>query len=95
MPRDSLNDLLRSWKHDPPSRPEFPAEVWARIDRLRTKDAARSFYRWALPLAASIALAFGVGSAMRQSRQEHDDRMAADLVRSVDPLQMTAHSHAP
>ena len=92
---DPLSDLLKTWRHEPPAEPRFNAGVWARIDAGRKESPAASFYRWALPLAACLAVVLGVGSAMRESRQEHADRMAAAYVRTVDPLQMTARQHAP
>ena len=93
--RDPLPDLLKTWRHEPPAEPRFNAEVWARIAASRKDSNVVSFYRWALPLAACLAVALGVGSGIRESRQQHTERMAASYVRTVDPLQMTAHRHAP
>ncbi len=69
--------------------------MWSRIEAGRTDANVFSFYRWALPLAACLAVVLGVGTALRESRQQHTDRMAAAYVRTVDPLQMTAHRHTP
>ena len=92
---DPLSDLLKTWRHEPPPEPRFQAGVWSRIDAGRQESGTALFYRWALPLAACFAVIVGVGSALHETRQKHADRMAAAYVRSVDPLQMTAHSHAP
>ena len=92
---DPLSNLLKSWRHEPSAEARFNAGVWARIAAGRKDSNIVSFYRWALPLAASLALLLGAGSAVREIRQQHVDRMAAAYVRTVDPLQMTGHQHAP
>lgn len=93
--RDPLSDLLKTWRPEPPAAPRFNAGVWSRIESSRKASGAISFYRWALPLAASLAIVLGVSTAQWNSRQQHTERMAAAYVRTVDPLQMTAHRHAP
>lgn len=85
MPPDPLSQLLQAWRHESPEAPRFNAGVWARLEADR---ANRVFFRWALPLAASVALCFGVGSAWRDSHRQHAEQMAAAYVRTVDPLQM-------
>lgn len=92
---DPLSDLLKTWRHEPPAEPRFNAGVWARIEAGRKESTSVSFYRWALPLAACLAVILGATSGLLESRQKHADRMAASYVRTVDPLQMTAHQHAP
>ena len=92
---DPLSSLLKSWRHEPPAEPRFNAGVWSRIEAGRRESGAASFYRWALPLAACLAMVLGAGTALKESRRQHTDRMAAAYVRTVDPLQMTAHHHAP
>lgn len=92
---DPLSDLLKSWRHEPPEAPRFNAGVWARIEAGRKESNLVSFYRWALPLAASVALLLGVGSGIFEARQKHADRMAAAYVRTVDPLQMTMPAPRP
>ncbi len=92
---DPLSDLLKTWRHEPPAEPRFKAGVWTRIETGREKSRTAAFYRWALPLAACLAVVLGVGSAMLEVRQKHTDRMAAAYVRTVDPLQMMAHQSAP
>lgn len=94
-PPDPLSNLLKSWRHEPPAAPRFNAEVWARIEAGRRAPDGGSFYRWALPLAASLAVLVGAASALMESRQQHAERMAATFVRSVDPFQMTGHHHQP
>jgi hypothetical protein len=93
--RDPLSTLLKSWRHEPPSEPRFNSGVWARIEAGRRESGALSFYRWALPLAACLAVVLGAGTALRESRRQHTDRMAAAYVRNVDPLQMPPYPHSP
>ncbi len=93
--RDPLSDLLKSWRHEPPASPRFNAGVWARLASVREQTNPAYFYRWALPLAASVALALGVGSAVQVVRHQHVDQMAAAYARSVDPLQMTRPASRP
>jgi len=93
--QDPLSDLLKSWRHQPSAEPRFNAGVWTRIEAGRKESNVLSFYRWALPLAASLALLLGVGSAVLEVRQRHADRMAAAYVRTVDPLQMSMPAPRP
>lgn len=91
---DPMSDLLQSWRHQPASAPEFQLGVWAKIEAARgSRSSHGGLFRWALPLAASLAIAAGVGSALRESRQQHRERMAAAYVQSIDPFQM--HGHQP
>ena len=92
---DPLSDLLKSWRHQPSGEPRFNTGVWTRIEAGRKESNVVSFYRWALPLAASLALLLGVSAAMVQTRQKQADRMAAAYVRTVDPLQMTMPAPLP
>lgn len=92
---DSLNSLLRRWRHDPAPAPQFASGVWARIESARRDERVVVAFRWALPLAASLALIAGIGFAQLQTRREHAERMADTYVRNVDPLLMVADaSHA-
>lgn len=91
MSQDSLTALLRRWKHEPAAQPEFAAGVWARIEAARREDRTVVAFRWALPLAASLALVAGVGAARIEARRAHAERMADTYVRTVDPIQMVAH----
>jgi hypothetical protein len=92
---DPLSNLLKTWRHKPSAEPRFSAGVWARIEARRQDSGAAFFYRWALPLAASLAVILGVGSGLQEARQKHTEQMAAAYVRTVDAVQMTAHHHAP
>lgn len=93
-PPDPLSSVLQTWRHEPPASPHFNPSVWARIEAHRSRSTSPTiFSRWALPLAASIALLAGASAGFYQADQQHDNRMAAALVRSVDPLQMSAHHH--
>lgn len=92
---DPLSDLLKSWRHEPPEAPRFNAGVWARLAAARPESNLVSFYRWALPLAASVALILGVGSAVLEAHHKHDQQMAAAYARTVDPLQMTTPASRP
>ena len=92
---DPLSDLLKSWRHEPPAAPRFNAGVWARLASVREETSLLPFYRWALPLAASVALLLGIGSAVQVARHQHADQMAAAYARSVDPLQMTMPASHP
>ena len=92
---DPLSNLLKSWRHEPPAEPRFSAGVWMRIEAGRKESNVVAFYRWALPLVASLALLLGVGSAMLEVRHKHADRMAAAYVRTVDPLQMSMPAPRP
>ena len=88
---DSLRTLLRRWRHEPAPAPEFAAGVWARLDAARRDDRVVVAFRWALPLAASLALVLGIGAARVEIRRAHAERMADTYVRTVDPVQMVAH----
>lgn len=94
---DPLNSLLRRWRHDPAPAPDFAAGVWARIESARRDEHVVVAFRWALPLAASLALVAGIGFAQQQTRREHAEHMADTYVRNVDPLLMIAdadhHAH--
>lgn len=86
---DPLSKTLQSWQHQPEANPEFNLEVWARVHTAgNQRSASVAFYRWALPIAASLALAAGIGSAVREGQQEHRERMASAYAQSIDPLQM-------
>lgn len=87
---DSLNLLLRRWRHDPAPAPDFAGRVWARIEAQRGREPGVIAYRWALPLAASLALIAGIGLAHQQVQREHAERMADTYVRTVDPILIVA-----
>jgi hypothetical protein len=88
-PPDPLSDLLRAWRHEPPEAPGFQSGVWARLNAGRELSRFDSLQRWALPLAAGLALLAGTGAAVREAHRRDTDRMAAAFVRTVDPLQMS------
>ena len=105
-----LSRVLASWRYEPPAAPRFHAGVWARIEAAREAPwGAAAFiatrlgipaqaFRWALPLGASLVLAFaallGASAGTVYSAVTKNDRMAAAYVQSIDPLQMTAtHPH--
>jgi hypothetical protein len=106
----NLSRVLRSWEHEPRPAPRFNAEVWARIEAAREAPWAAAaviarglgipaqYFRWALPLGASIVLALaatlGAGAGYLQTARTQADRMAAAYVQAIDPLQMTA-PHQP
>ena len=95
-PPDPLSSVLGTWQHEPPAVPTFNADVWTRIEAARQAAAPASFTRWLLPLAASFALVAGASAGFYRADQQYDERMAATLVRSVDPLQMAGtHQHSP
>lgn len=89
---DSLRALLRRWQHTPAPAPDFAAGVWSRIEAARRDERVVVAFRWALPLAASLAVFLGVGAARAQTRKAHSERMADYYVRTVDPVQMTDHA---
>ncbi len=96
MPTDSLTTLLRRWNHDPAIAPGFSAGVWARIDAARRDQRVVVAFRWALPLAASVALLLGMGAARAEVKRDHAEVMAAYYVRTIDPVQITSHAgHHP
>ncbi len=102
----NLTRVLKSWEHEPRPAPRFNAEVWTRIEAAREAPwtaaaiIARSlglpaqYFRWALPLGASIVLALaatlGAGVGILQTSRQQTDRMAAAYVQTIDPLQMSA-----
>lgn len=90
-PTDPLRTLLRRWEHQPAPVPDFAAGVWAKIEAARRDERAAVVFRWALPIAASLALFLGAGAAREQARRAHAEQMADFYVRTVDPLQMTGH----
>lgn len=89
---DSLSALLRRWRHEPAPAPEFELGVWNRIAAARHDERAVVVFRWALPLAASLALFVGIGAARLEARRAHAERMAEFYVRTIDPVQMVAHN---
>lgn len=95
MSHDSLTALLRRWKHEPAAQPEFAVGVWARIEAARRNERTVVAFRWALPLAASLALFLGIGAARFEARRTHAERMADSYVRTVDPVLMVAQHHSP
>jgi hypothetical protein len=105
---DSLSPLLKTWRHQPPDARGFNRGVWSRLQANSAPKESGVFGRllhfpiagasWAMPVAASFALllslAAGSGAALAYESLTHDDRMAAEYARSIDPLQMSApHSH--
>lgn len=93
---DPLSSLLRRWRHDPAPAPDFAAGVWSRIEASQRPERVVIPFRWALSLAASLALIAGIGFAQLQTRREHTERMADTYVRNVDPILMVAHTgHSP
>lgn len=91
---DSLRSLLRRWQHTPAPAPDFATGVWARIEAVRHDERAILAFRWALPIAASLALFLGIAAARNQARQEHSARMADSYIRTVDPIQQVGHHHS-
>ncbi|MDP1581548.1 MAG: hypothetical protein Q8M02_14860 [Candidatus Didemnitutus sp.] len=89
-PTDSLSSLLQRWHHAPAPAPEFTVGVWSRIEASRGERLQSAFFRWALPLAASVALLLGVSVARIEAKREHADTMAAYYMRTIDPVQITA-----
>jgi len=101
-----LSEVLKSWRHATPAAPRFNAGVWARIEAARTEPwtlaaflATRlgipaQEFRWALPVAATLALVFavaaGAGAGVLHTRLTENDRMASAYVQTIDPLQMTS-----
>ncbi len=101
-----LSELLEVWKVDPPEDPGFARAVRARLER--ETPATHGFWRevvtgWMLTRSALgyTVLAFAlVGSlaAVRQTRASDAgriERLAAEYVRSIDPVAMTADHHHP
>lgn len=85
-PSDPLRPLLQRWQHEPPPAPEFAAGVWARIDAARRDERVVVAFRWALPLAASLALFLGIGAARVQAQRAHAEQMADFYVRTIDAV---------
>lgn len=85
-PPDQLRPLLKSWQHEPSPAPEFAAGVWARIHAARQDERVVVAFRWALPLAASLALFLGIGAARVQAQRAHAEQMADFYVRSIDAV---------
>jgi hypothetical protein len=90
-PPDPLHSLLRRWQHEPAPAPDFAAGVWARLDAARRDERVVVAFRWALPIAASLALFLGVGAGRAQARRAHAEKMADTYVRTVDPVQQAGH----
>lgn len=90
-PPDQLRSLLKRWQHEPSPAPEFASHVWARINAARKDERVLVAFRWALPIAASLALFLGIGAARLQAQRAHAQQMADFYVRTVDPLQMADH----
>ncbi|WP_415910061.1 hypothetical protein [Oleiharenicola sp. Vm1] len=90
-PPDQLRPLLRRWQHEPAPAPEFARGVWARIHAARQDERVVVAFRWALPIAASLALFLGASAARMQAQRAHAEQMADFYVRTVDPVQMADH----
>jgi hypothetical protein len=105
---DSLSTLLKTWQHPPREASDFNRGVWTRLQAEPASKEAGAFGRLlvfpligarrAMPIAASLAfllsLATGSGVAFAYESLTHDDRMASEYARTIDPLQMTApHAH--
>lgn len=96
MSTDPLSSLLSRWRHEPRPAADFAAGVWAKIDAARGDERVVTAFRWALPLAASLAILLGIGAARLEARQQHAERMADSYVRTIDPVQMAGHGpHGP
>ncbi|MBI5423043.1 MAG: hypothetical protein HZA32_03080 [Opitutae bacterium] len=85
-PPDPLRSLLRRWQHEPSPAPEFAAGVWARINAARKDERVVIAFRWALPIAASLALFLGIGAARLQAQRAHAEQMADFYVRTIDAV---------
>ena len=95
-PSDQFRALLQRWHHEPAPAPDFAAGVWARIDAARKDERVVVAFRWALPIAASLALFLGVSAARVQAERDHIAQMADFYVRTVDPVQRIDHGdHEP
>jgi len=90
-PPDPLRSLLQSWQHEPSPAPGFASDVWARLNAARRDERVVVAFRWALPLAASLALFLGISAARVQAQRAHAEQMADFYVRTVDPVQMADH----
>lgn len=96
-----LSDLLRSTRIDPARDPQFEAAVWDRIRRgpgqLSAAAGTTAAFRWALPLAASLALiasvATGIGAGLRVTRAQTNERMAEAYARTIDPILKAGQPH--
>lgn len=88
MNQKPLSTLLRRWRHEPRPAPDFAAGVWAKIDAARSDERVVFAFRWALPLAASLAILLGFSAARLEARQQHAERMADSYVRTIDPVLM-------
>lgn len=96
MNNDPLPKLLLRWRHEPRPAADFAAGVWARIEATRGDQRVVVAFRWALPIAASLAILLGFSAARLEARQAHTERMADFYVRTIDPVQMAdEHTHAP
>lgn len=104
-----LSNLLKSWRHEPPPASRFNSVVWARIETVRDTPWAAvaglagrlgipaQYFRWALPLGASVVLALaaaaGAGAGALHSTLTKNERMATAYVQKIDPLQMAGDQH--
>lgn len=88
MNHDPLSALLHRWRHEPRPAVDFAAGVWARIDAARRDQHVVIAFRWALPLAASLAIFLGITAARLEARQQHTERMVDSYIRTIDPVQM-------
>ena len=104
-PDPKLSHVLKTWKHAPDPAPGFNDSVWTRIHRgasaqiSSTAPARILRFPFPLSLAASFAVILavlaGTGAGLALNHSSATERMAADYVRSIDPLQMTADAPAP
>lgn len=85
-PPDPLRPLLQRWQHEPSPAPDFATNVWARINAARQDERVVVAFRWALPLAASLALFLGIGAARVQAQRAHVEQMADFYVRTIDAV---------
>jgi len=106
---DSLSPLLKTWRHQPREVPDFNRSVWTRVQAESTSEESGPLgrllhfsltgARWATPIAASLilllSLAAGSGAALAYESLTHNDRMATEYARSIDPLQMSVSHSRP
>lgn len=88
--RDTLSEVLRSWRVNPPAEPDFRAAVWRRIGRraeatwpayLRAHTAA-----WALAAVLTIGVAGFAGRALAQARMQADrEAIVVTYLTELDP----------
>jgi hypothetical protein len=107
-PDKDLHNLLHTWKVDDRADPNLSVKVWDRIEKGRGADLPswiKPLVGWVLRPVGSIVIVSAfvlLGAALAEMhssniRETSAERLAAEYVRSIDPIMMagidSGHGH--